>query len=142
MIGVLEHVQDPRGVLSALRENRKVRYLFVSLPLFSPCVFFEMAFPGVFQRQLSAGHTHLYTRTSLEWTWREFGLEPVAEWWFGTDMVDLFRAVSVELDRKTAFAGISNMWRDLFAPAIDDLQMALDRRKLASEVHVVLRRSP
>jgi hypothetical protein len=142
MIGVLEHVQDPRGVLSALHENRNVRYLFVSLPLFSPCVFFEMAFPGVFQRQLSAGHTHLYTRTSLEWTWREFGLEPVAEWWFGTDMVDLFRAVSVELDRKTAFAGISNMWRDLFAPAIDDLQMALDRRKLASEVHVVLRRSP
>jgi len=27
----------------------------------------ETVFPKVAQRQLSAGHTHLYTRESIEW---------------------------------------------------------------------------
>lgn len=139
MIGVLEHVREPREVLKALKTNAQVRYLYISVPLFSPCVFFEMAFPGVFQRQLSAAHTHLYTESSLDWTCREFGMTRVAEWWFGTDMVDLFRSVSVELERSSDLKGISDHWACMFAPAIDDLQLALDRRKLASEVHMLLR---
>ncbi len=139
MVGVLEHLQAPRAMLTALRENPRVRYLFISVPLFSPCVFFEMVFPQVFQRQLSAGHTHLYTEASLDWTCREFGMERCAEWWFGTDIVDLFRSVSVELKRHDALRGVSDKWGALFAPAIDEMQLALDRRKLASEVHMLLR---
>lgn len=139
MIGVLEHVQWPRDVLSALRSNKRVRYLYISVPLFSPCVMFEAVFPKVFQRQLSAGHTHLYTEKSLDWTCKEFRMERVAEWWFGTDIVDLFRAVTVELERTDDTRTLSAMWGEWFAPAIDEMQLALDSRKLASEVHMLLR---
>jgi len=137
LIGVLEHVQRPRELLRALRGNRRVRYLFLSVPLFSPCVFLEMAFPGVFPRHLAGGHTHLYTERSLDWTCAEFGMTRAAEWWFGADMVDLFRAVTVELARAGG-ADASPLWAQMFGTAIDDVQLALDRRKLASEVHMLL----
>jgi hypothetical protein len=138
MIGVLEHVQQPRQLLAALRANPRVRHLFISVPLFSPCVFLEMAFPKVFPRHLSGGHTHLYTERSLDWTCAEFGLSRAAEWWFGTDMVDLFRAVTVELERGNAVTDRPGLWAGMFGPAIDDVQLALDQRKLASEVHMLL----
>jgi hypothetical protein len=138
MIGVLEHVQKPRRLLRALQHNERVRFLFISVPLFSPCVFFEMAFPDVFPRHLSGGHTHLYTARSLDWTCAEFGMIRVAEWWFGADMVDLFRAVTIELERSCAIKDKSGLWREMFGPAIDDMQLALDQRKLASEVHMLL----
>lgn len=139
MIGVLEHLQRPRETLAAFRDNARVRYLFISVPLFSPSVMVEAVFPQVFQRQLSAGHTHLYTEQSIDWTCREFGLERVAEWWFGTDMVDLYRAVTVELERREETRALSAYWGEMFAPALDDAQIALDRRRTASEVHMLLR---
>lgn len=139
MIGVLEHLQNPRLLLRALQQNKRVRYLFISVPLFSPCVFFEMVFPEVFPRHLSGGHTHLYTSRSIDWTCAEFGMSRAAEWWFGTDMVDLFRAVTVELDRGNAIKDETHLWTEMFsAPAIDDVQLALDKRKLSSEVHMLL----
>lgn len=138
MIGVLEHVQQPRRLLRALQHNKRIRYLFISVPLFSPSVFLEMAFPQVFPRHLSGGHTHLYTARSLEWTCAEFGMICAAEWWFGTDMVDLFRAVTIELERSSAIKDKSGLWPNMFGPAIDDVQLALDKRKLASEVHMLL----
>jgi len=138
MVGVLEHVQQPRRLLRALQHNKRVRYLFISVPLFSPCVFLEMAFPEVFPRHLSGGHTHLYTARSLDWTCAEFGMTRAAEWWFGADMVDLFRAVTIELKRSCASKDESDLWPEMFSPAIDDVQLALDKRKLASEVHMLL----
>ena len=119
--------------------NSNVRYLYISVPLFSPSVFFEMAFPGVFQRHLSGGHTHLFTERSIAWMCGEFGMTRVAEWWFGADMMDLFRAISVELCGGEGSGQSDALWREMFAPAIDDLQLALDKRRLASEVHMLLR---
>jgi hypothetical protein len=92
----------------------------------------------VFPRHLSGGHTHLYTERSLDWTCAEFGLTRAAEWWFGTDMVDLFRAVTVELERGNAVTDRTGLWTGMFGAAIDDVQLALDQRKLASEVHMLL----
>ena len=138
LIGVLEHVRDPRALLAALRDNPKVRYLYLSVPLFSPSVYFEMVFPGAMQRQLSGGHTHLFTESSLDWMCREFGFGRVAEWWFGTDLVDLYRSVLVGLEADPALRAIANSWTTSWAGAIDDMQLALDRRKLSSEVHMLL----
>ncbi len=139
MIGVLEHVQHPRDILAAFGRNPSVRYVFLSVPLFSPCVMLEAVFPDVFQRQLSAGHTHLFTESSIDWLCEEFALDRVAEWWFGTDMVDLFRAVTVELERRAETRTLSDHWGRMIAPALDDAQCALDTRKTASEVHMLLR---
>lgn len=139
MIGVLEHVQHPREILAALKANPAVRYFYISVPLLSSSVVIEAVFPKVFQRQLSAGHTHLFTEQSIEWICQEFGMERQAEWWFGTDIVDLFRSVVVELERSDETSALSPMWRETMIPLIDDMQLPLDRRKLSSEVHMLLK---
>ena len=138
LIGVLEHVRNPRALLAAIHDNPKIRYLFLSVPLFSPSVYFEMVFPGAMQRQLSGGHTHLYTESSLDWTCREYGFGRVAEWWFGTDLVDLYRSVLVNLEGDPALRAMAGPWSQSWAGAIDEMQLALDKRKLSSEVHLLL----
>lgn len=139
LIGVLEHVRRPRDLLRSARANPRLRYLMISVPLHAPTVFLEMIFHGVMQRQLSGGHTHLYTAESLEWMAKEFEIEPIAEWWFGTDIVDLYRSVLVELQRSSNTDAMTAPWTALFGPMIDELQLVLDRRKHSSEVHVIYR---
>lgn len=139
MIGVLEHLRQPRDVLQALASNSEVRYLYLSVPLFSPCVFLEMVFPQVFNRQLSAGHTHLYTESSLDALCQEFKFERAAEWWFGTDIVDLYRSVRVTLEQQAAPDAAIATWADQMLPIIDGMQRVIDEKHLASEVHMLLR---
>ena len=138
MIGVLEHMRSPRQVLAALAANPGVRHVYFSVPLFSACVFLEMAFPGVFPRQLAGGHTHLYTESSIDHFCREFGFRRAAEWWFGTDMVDVYRNLLVSLADNPETAGAAPLWERSLKPALDDMQLAMDRRRLSSEVHMLL----
>ena len=44
LIGVLEHVQYPTEFLKNIKKNKKIKYLFISVPTFSLSVFFEMVF--------------------------------------------------------------------------------------------------
>ena len=141
MIGVLEHLQDPRGLLTALRRNMNVKYVYLSVPMFSPTVYLEAMLPGVFHRQLGAGHTHLYTESSLAWMRNEFHFDSVGEWWFGTDMIDLLRDVQVTLAGNAETTQLASRWRELFVPLIDDLQLEIDRRRLSSEVHLALKKA-
>jgi hypothetical protein len=137
MIGVLEHLQQPRKFLEALRDNPNVRFLYLSVPTFSLTVYFEMVFPKVMQRQLTQGHTHLYTSQSLDWLANEFNMQQIAAWWFGTDMVDLFRNVAVKLGNKAETINMVEPWAKVFTPLIDDLQLEIDKKHLASEVHML-----
>jgi 2-polyprenyl-3-methyl-5-hydroxy-6-metoxy-1,4-benzoquinol methylase len=139
MIGVLEHFQNPRDIITALYNNNNVRYLYLSVPLFSPTVFFEIVFPGVMQRQLSEGHTHLYTESSLDWMANEFGMKKVAAWWFGTDMVDLYRNIMVKINKKSETKKMIKVWNDMFIPLIDSLQLEIDKKHLSSEVHILFK---
>ncbi len=139
MIGVLEHLQRPREILKAVTGNPSVKFIYISVPLFSACVFFEMMFPTVMQRQLADSHTHLYTDLSLDWMCKEFGLERIAEWWFGTDMVDLYRDVLVRLSQAPETANVAKTWSDVWVPVIDNVQLQLDQRRMSSEVHLLLR---
>jgi hypothetical protein len=41
-VGVLEHLYNPREAISSLSNNENVQYVFLSVPLYSPSVFFEM----------------------------------------------------------------------------------------------------
>ncbi len=138
LIGVLEHLQQPRQLLAALKSNPSVSYIYISVPLFSPSVFFEIAFPDVMQRHLSGAHTHLYTESSLNWTCHEFGLRRLAEWWFGSDIVDLYRSVLTHLAQTDATAGAATVWQDMLKPVIDGMQESLDNKHLSSEVHMLL----
>jgi len=135
----LEHVADPLGLMLALRGNARVRYLLLAVPLFSPATLLQLVFPEVMPRVLGLGHTHLFTPSSLRWLFARAGVETLAEWWFGGDMVDLHRSVGVHLAQKPELAPAAPAWHAMILSALDELQLAIDRAKLSSEVHLVLR---
>lgn len=135
MIGVLEHLQRPRKALEAFSKSNS-KYLYISVPLFSFSSFIEHSFKEVFPRQLSAGHTHLYTKESLDYMASEFKLKVVGEWWFGTDFVDLFRSLKITSEQGNGKA-FNKGFEHFFAAHVDELQSVLDRKKLSSEVHMV-----
>ena len=133
-IGVLEHLQNPREVLKAIRDNQNIRFVFFSVPLFSPTVVMESVFHGIMPRHLAGGHTHLYTEDSIEHFCNEFHFKRQSEWWFGLDIRDLIRSVSVSLKSDP----LRVYWNDSFAPLVDKLQHVLDEAHVCSEVHMVL----
>ena len=139
LIGVLEHLRDPRALLKAVKRNSKVEYLYLSLPLFSMTVMIELLFPKIMQRHLAGGHTHLYTESSIDWICGEFGYERVSEWWFGLDLVDLHRTFAVSLQQVDASGRATDIWSDKFLAALDAMQLALDEKRMSSEVHILLR---
>lgn len=138
MIFALEHVHEHREVLAALRDNFRIRYLFFSVPTWGPSNFIEATAPLAVQRH-SGGHTHFYTQQSLEWMLDQYGMEVVGEWWFGADMIDLLRSVAINLRESPVCQGAGDHWEVMMRPMIDALQTEIDRRRMCSEVHMVVR---
>ena len=126
--------------MSAIKDNKHIEYFFISVPTFSLTVFLEILSPKIFQRHLSGVHTHLYTENSLAYLCKEYGFECMAEWWFGCDMIDLFRQVAVTLEKNGSSNKVSCLWREKFAPIIDFMQVEVDKKHFASEVHMLLRK--
>lgn len=140
MIGVLEHLQHPREVFRELNQNDNVKFVYLSVPTFSLSSYLEIISPDVFNRQLHGGHTHLYTEKSLAYICKEFNFEVLAEWWFGTDMVDLLRIISVTLGQRKCSKKLKEMWEQDFTSLIDALQLEVDKKHFSSEVHMILRK--
>jgi hypothetical protein len=141
MIFVLEHTQSPRSVMQALSENEQIKFVYFSVPLFSPTVLFESVFPEVMPRHLVAGHTHLYTEQSIRYLCNEFGFTPMAEWWFGLDIGDLYRSLWVSLGKAgTPNAPLREYLTNEFLPLVDRLQHVLDSAHQCTEVHMLLKR--
>lgn len=137
-IGVLEHLEDPIEVLTAVRQCVSVKMVFASVPMFSLSVFLEAADPTVFPRQLSGGHTHLFTESSINYLANEvLKFETVGEWWFGTDIFDLYRFLNVKLRNQHSLV---RQLDDQLAELIDDLQLVLDQARACSELHVAWKR--
>ena len=63
-IGVLEHIENPNEFLKLLKKS-KIKYLYISVPLFSLTSLVENSFENVYPRHLSGGYTHLYTKKSI-----------------------------------------------------------------------------
>mgnify|MGYP001240898456 CR=1 FL=1 len=138
LVGVLEHLLEPISAIEAFNKS-SATYLYLQVPLFSLSVLLESMHPDVFPRQLNAGHTHLYTDSSIDYICKEHRLEKVGEWWFGTDMVDLFRHLHIktESDSDIKDEMISNFIGDF----IDPLQTILDQKKVCSGVNMVLKKN-
>ncbi|MGB0897272.1 MAG: class I SAM-dependent methyltransferase [Flavobacteriaceae bacterium] len=140
MIGVLEHLQNPRQALNAISNNDNIKYFYFSVPTFSLAVYLELLSPDIFHRQLSCGHTHLYTKSSLQYLAHEFNWTSIGEWWFGTEMVDLFRHIAVNLELKKCSPKMIDLWKEHFIPIIDALQLEIDKKYFSSEVHILLKK--
>jgi len=138
-IGVFEHLQNPRDILAAMKQNRRTKYFYFCVPMFAPCIFGEMVFPEVLPRQLSIGHTHLFTTSSINYFEQEFGLKCVGAWWFGTDIMDHYRSVQVSLAKSPELARMCNGWTQIFEDVLDDMQLVLDRARKCGQVHMVMK---
>ena len=135
-IGVFEHLQNLREILRGIKHNRKVRYFYFCVPLFSSCIFNEMAFPNVMPRQLAKGHTHLFTKKSIDHFFTEFGFEAISAWWFGTDIMDYYRSIFVSLHENTETEKMADTWLTNFHEMVDDLQLVIDKNRESSQVHI------
>jgi SAM-dependent methyltransferase len=138
LLEVLEHLTDPHLLLNAFKKS-KAKYLYISVPTFSLSVFLENSFNSVFPRQLSGGHTHLYTEESINFLAKKYNLSIIGEWWFGTDIADLYRSLinaGKILNKKIYLKEIN---KKLFS-VLDDLQSVLDKNKICSEVHLVFKK--
>jgi 2-polyprenyl-3-methyl-5-hydroxy-6-metoxy-1,4-benzoquinol methylase len=136
-IGVLEHLYELSLMLESIQNNKNIQFMFFSVPMFSLANVFGIVFPDVFNRQLITMHTHLFSRRSLEWMYKNYGFKPEAEWNFGTDITDLYRSVMVRLSKENGvndkLAGIVSMF---FKDNVDSMQLIVDKSDFCSEVHV------
>ncbi len=136
LISTLEHLEDPNSILKIIKKS-KIKYLYTCIPLFSLSVFVENIFPKVYPRQLNSSHTHLYTYKSIKYMAKKFKFKILGEWWFGTDISDLYR--SIILNSNYFDKQYIKYFNTLFGDYIDDLQNVLDRKKMSCEVHLVLK---
>ncbi|CCQ73069.1 class I SAM-dependent methyltransferase [Magnetospira sp. QH-2] len=137
MIFVLEHVRDHHRLLEAVRDNRRIKYFFFSVPLHGVTAFWEAVFPNVYAR-CTSGHNHLYTPQSLTWMAEKYGFREAGSWWFGADVTDLMRSVALGLHQRYGESDLTRRWTEAMLPMIDSLQRVMDERKLSSEVHMLL----
>ena len=135
LISTLEHLQKPNLALENFK-NSKAEYLYFNVPLFSFSVIVENMFQEVFPRHLSGTHTHLYTKESINYFIKKFKFKIVSEWWFGTDVADLYRSIYVKNKKKSFTPYIKKYLGNI----IDDLQTSFDKNKICSEVHMVIKK--
>jgi len=138
LIGVLEHLSHPQNFIDAFNKSN-ANYLFISVPTFSFSVFLENAIQDIFPRQLSGGHTHLYTKESLNYLAKKNNFKIIAEWWFGADIADLFRTIFVKskMGKNSLY---NKKFNQLVFKHLDQLQNVLDKNKACSEVHMIFKK--
>jgi len=137
LIGVLEHLEQPTKLLKSFKKS-KIKYLYLSLPLFSLSSLIENSFPKVFPRHLSGAHTHLYTYESIIYFAKQFNFQIKGEWWFGSDFLDFYRSLLNSENRNTKI--YKQVLDKYFLKNIDSFQNILDKKKISSEVHLILKK--
>ena len=138
-IGVFEHIINLDEVLMSIRENKNIKYVYLSVPMFSMSCVFEASHQKCYNRHAGGTHTHLFSDSSLSFMADKMGFEELASWKFGSDMMDLYRMICVSLEQNG-----NSALKDYFAPKflkmIDDLQLTVDKNEFASEIHLILKR--
>ncbi len=138
LMGVLEHISQLSKFMKTLKNNKKIKIIYLVVPLFSLTAVIESVFPKIFNRHLGGSHTHLFTENSLKYLFKKNGFHPHSEWWFGQDFNDLARSLEVtskkfkNIASEKVISQIQNL--------IDDFQIVLDKKKLSSEVHIIFSR--
>ncbi|MFJ9463542.1 class I SAM-dependent methyltransferase [Viridibacillus arvi] len=139
MIGVLEHLTNPREILKAISSNKNIKYYYISVPLFSYSVFWELLNEKSFNRHLYGGHTHLYTKESINYFCDEFNFSIVEEWQFGVDALDLYRFSLLQMKEKKVSEKMMDLFSEKFLNVIDDIQLIFDKSEFSSEVHLIMK---
>ena len=105
--------------------------------MFSFSVALENISKNVFPRQLSGGHTHLFTEQSLQKMNAIIGVQSIAEWRFGTDIMDLYRHTITNLHKNNSSQKLIDYLYKGFGEKIDEIQSIFDKNHFCSEIHCV-----
>lgn len=138
LVAVLEHLEKPNDIFKNFYFSKN-KYLFISIPLFSLSVYIDTIFQNVYPRHTAASHPHIYTYESIKYILKKNKLKICGEWWFGTDFMDINRSIIVSLGKNKSNNFIKNLSKN-FSENIDIFQEVLDRKKLSSEVHLIINR--
>jgi SAM-dependent methyltransferase len=141
MIGTFEHIYNNIEILNCIKKNKKIKYLYLSVPCFSLSSFIELAFDNFYQRLMGPQHTHLYTKQSLKFMEKKYKLKIIAEWWFGVDILNLLRSLELNYLKKRKITDYGlKIYKKMFTnKIIDQLQSVLDKNKLSAEVHIIFK---
>lgn len=139
MIGTLEHIYNSYELLHEIKKNKNIKYLYISVPCFSPSTFVELVFEKNFQRLMAPQHTHVFTSQSIKYMEKEFQFKIISEWWFGTDILDLFRNITIEIYKKEHKNEAFKLFNKMFSKIIDNIQLEIDKKKLSSEAHIIFK---
>lgn len=133
-IGVVEHLIDFHEVFEAACSNRNIKYFYMMVPMFGLSNILEMMHPDVYNRHLGGVHTHVFSHQSIDYLCEKYGMEIIAKWQFGTDMMDMFRICMVKNGLQ-----MEEVLREKLYPCLDQMQLVLDQHDFCSEIHVVLK---
>ncbi len=138
-IGVLEHLIHLGENLEAIKDNKNIRYLYASVPMFSFSCAFEASHQSCYNRHMGGTHTHLFTNESIAFMAESIGFDIAYEWRFGSDINDLYRFIMVGLE-KNGNRDLASLFSERFTPLMDELQLAMDKSEFSSELHFILKR--
>lgn len=138
-IGVIEHLREPHKFFEAFRQS-DTKYLLYSVPMVSFSVILENIFENVYPRQLSGAHTHLFTEESLLKMNELLNVSVIAEWRFGTDVIDLYRHIITCLKENKSSKIMLDQFESKFKGIIDDIQEVFDKNEFFSEIHVLVKK--
>lgn len=133
-IGVLEHMTDMDEILNICKTN-SIKYLYSSVPVFSLTSILQTLNESVFARQLSGGHTHLFSKNSLALPLNRHSYYINSNWWFGTDFSDLRRILSVSMASHSY--KLDEIIDSVLSSFTDKLQSVIDEGEVTSEVHTI-----
>ncbi len=138
-IGVLEHIINLDEILDAVKNNKNIRYIYFSVPMFSMSCVFEAAHQNCYNRHAGGTHTHMFQDSSIAYMADRIGFEKFSSWKFGSDMMDLYRMLCVCLEQE-GNGNLKDFFSEKFLPVLDKLQMTVDESEFASEIHMILKR--
>ena len=133
-VGVIEHLREPQKFFEAFKKS-KANYLFYSVPMFSYSVILENMLTNVFPRQLSGGHTHLFTENSILQLDYQLNSSPIAQWRFGSDAMDIYRSSVIKIKENNCSEKFHSDFSETFLSMIDKLQNIFDESHYCSEIH-------
>jgi len=68
-----------------------------------------------------------------------FGFKIISEWWFGADIVDLYRNFVLKIFSKKQLNDEKKLFNDMFLKILDGMQLEIDKKKLSSEAHILFK---
>lgn len=134
---VLEHVKEASEAIEALKNLPQGCFFAFSVPTMGLITLFESVLPNHYPRNLDGMmHTQIYTEDSIRYLLDQSNLEPVSEWIFGQDAIDIHRFLSINL-KKLYPPSLYERMQEKLIPLIDPLQTAIDRGHFSDARHIL-----